>query len=160
MSKAITRVAATAALLSVVLLGGCKAPLTLPESFVELEDGGQGFRAVTSDDARLWVRTIAEPTEADVGFWVDNLRRDFVEQRGFELIGSGDVEDVSGNKGAWLELRAVVAGEEVGYLVAVWVEPGLFWFQDDEVKLVEFCARREVFDSRVDDVRAALRTVQ
>ena len=88
------------ALLAALSLAGCKAPLDLPESFVKLEDSrGYGFRAVTGDDARLWVREFSEPTEADVSFWADNLRRDFVEQRGFELVGEGDVDNAAGDTG-------------------------------------------------------------
>lgn len=153
MARSFRSASLAAACFAAALAGACQAPLTLPDSFVELADAGSGYRAVTSDDARLWVRELHESTEADVEFWAENLRRDFVEQRGHELVAEGEIDNAAGQTGRWLELQATIAGEPTGYLIAVWVD-------GTTVQVVEFGARREVFDARVDAVREALRTVR
>ena len=143
----------------VCALGACATPIDLPDSFVELQDNGQGFRAVTSDDARVWVRELYDSTEASVDFWTETLRRDFVDGRGYELRGEGEVLDRDGDSGRWLELTGNVGGERVDYLVALWVDRG--WLGGgNRLKVVEFAARHEVFTARVDAVRAALATVR
>ncbi|MCK5945384.1 MAG: hypothetical protein KAI24_25565 [Planctomycetes bacterium] len=141
------------------LLAGCATPITLPDTFVQLRDAGEGFRAITSDDARVWVRHLYEPTEGDVAFWADTLERDFVEERGYELVAEGEVPRRDGKVGRWLEVTANVDGERVDYLVAVWVDPA--WFGGGNwLRVVEFAARRDVYEQRVDAVKAALATVR
>jgi hypothetical protein len=151
-------------LLLLALLTACHAPMQLPVNFVELREFGEGYQAVTSDDARLWVRDLDDPTRGTLDFWVDVLQQDFVEQRGYQLVASGEAKNVDGETGRWLEFTANVDGERVGYLVAVWWNPlsGLFGLGDRGVRLriVEFAARGDVFTARVDAVRAALATVR
>ncbi len=147
-------------LLPLLFMVACaSAPMKPPADFVVLKDRGEGFRAVTADDARLRVRDLAEPTEGGIAFWADTLRADLV-QRGYELMASGEVKNVAGTAGQWHEFAANVQGERIGYLVAVWViEPTLPW-RDDILRVVEFAARDDVFKARVDAVRAALTTVE
>ncbi|MFK7739748.1 MAG: hypothetical protein AB8H80_05445 [Planctomycetota bacterium] len=148
--------AAAAAGWMLAALGACHAPMELPAGFVELRDmrgENAGFRAVTSDDARLWLRDLYEPTDGGVDFWIESLRRDFVEQRGHLVVDAGEVDDHHGQKGRWLQLRADSDDGPVGYLVAVW-DVG------DCVRVVEFAAAQEVFDARVAAVRKALQSVR
>lgn len=145
-------------LLLLVLATACAAPLTLPKEFVELKDAGEGYRAVTSDDARLRVRDLAEPTAGGVEFWAETLRSDLVQQRGYEPVDAGEVKNQDGVAGRWYQFAANVAGERVGYFVAVWVvDPAL---GPPFLRVVEFAARDEVFRARLDAVRAALATVR
>jgi hypothetical protein len=151
---------AIAAIAGFAMLGACRsAPMQLPAGFVELRDAGEGWRAITSDGARLRVRALDDPSIAPAQFWIDTLRADLV-QRGYELIGSGEVKNAAGGDGRWLELAANVRGERVGYLVAVWpVEPS-FPFGDPFLRVVELAARDDVFRVHVDAVRSALSTVR
>lgn len=146
-------------LLPLLFAVACAAPMKPPVDFVVLKDRGEGFRAMTADDARLRVRDLAEPTEGGIAFWAAALHADLL-QRGYEAIGSGEVKNAAGVAGQWHEFAANVQGERIGYLVAVWViEPTLPW-RDDILRVVEFAARDEVFKARVDAVRAALATVK
>lgn len=140
-------------------LGACATPIELPQSFVHLRDGGAGYRAITNDDARLWVRTFKDPTEAGVEFWAGTLERDLVEQRGYEKVGDSIVKNRAGDEGRLLELAANVRGERVDYMIAVWAEPVSFG-SGTWITVVEFAASREVYQERIDSVRAALGTVQ
>ena len=112
-------------LVALLLAAACAAPMRPPADFVVLQDAGEGFRAITSDDARLRVRDLAEPTKGGLDFWTDTLAQDLVA-RGYERKDQGEVKNAAGRTGRWLAFAANVQGEKVGYLVAVWVvEPTL-----------------------------------
>lgn len=149
-------------LLAVAAAGGaCATPITLPDDFVVLGGSGEGHRAVTADDARLRVRSLGEPTEGSIEFWSETLRNDLVQQRGYELVGSGEVNDSGGQSGRWLEFATNVRGERVGLLIAVWERRSwLPWLFAPQLQVVEFAAPEPVFGSRVAAVRAALASVR
>lgn len=142
-----------------VLTAACAAPLTLPKEFVELKDPGEGYRAVTSDDARLRVREFREATEGDVAFWGETLRLDLVQQRGYEPVDAGELTNAVG-VGRWYEFAANVDGERVGYFVAVWARPASWLLGSPKLVVVEFAARDAVFRQRLAAVRAALATLR
>lgn len=162
MRRTVRSFARVGAILLVGVLGACAgAPMQAPPEFVELKGGGDVWRAVTSDDARLRVRDVVDPTEgADAQFWANALRQDLVHQRGYEPIGSGEVENRGGGAGHWLEFAANVRGERVGYLVAVWVVDGRWPFGAPRVRVVEFAGNEAAFRARRDAVVEALGTVR
>ena len=144
-----------------IVTAACAAPMALPKDFVQLDDAAGGFRAVTSDDGRLRVRDVDDPTDGgDAAFWADSLRRELVEQRGYEQIGTGDVKNAGGATGQWLEVTANVQGRKVGYLIAVWVVDPWLPLAKPYLRVVEFAAPDAVFRARVDAVRTALQTVR
>jgi hypothetical protein len=145
-------------LLTTLLAGACKTSITLPNDFVELGDRGEGLRAVTADDARLRVRTLGDPTEGSIEFWSETLRNDLVQQRGYELVNSGEVQDGAGQSGRWLEFATNVRGERIGLLVAIWVRQSLLG--GPSLQVVEFAAREPAFGSRVAAVRQSLASVR
>jgi hypothetical protein len=146
-------------LLAVLACAGCRTSMTLPKDFLQLQDASD-YRAVTVDDARLWVRTFRDADEGELDFWARSLQHDLVEQRGYEPTGSGETKDSSGHAGRWLEFRTNVAGERVGYLIAVFVLPRkLPVFSSQHLCTVEYTAREAVFVVRLDAVRAALATL-
>jgi hypothetical protein len=154
-------VARSFTLLVLLFATACAAPMQLPQEFVELNDPGEGFRAVTSDDGRLRLRDVSDPTDGGTAeFWADSLRRDLVEQRGYEEVSSGDVKNADGGTGRWLELAANVHGRRVGYLVAVWAVDPWWPLSKRYLRVVEFAAPDPVFRARVDAVKKALETVQ
>lgn len=135
----------------------CATPIELPSDFVEVDDYA-GFTAVTADEARLQVRELHDSSEAALAFWIEAVRHDFVDQRGYQLIDEGEVNDRAGTPGHWFQCAANVGGERVGYLLAVWAD-GAFWSGTD-LFVVEFAAREEVFAARLQAVRDALKTVR
>ena len=142
-----------------LLAAACAAPMQPPKDFVVLAGDGAGWRAVTSDGARLRVRDLAEPTAADVGFWAETLRRDLL-QRGYEFVADGEVAGADAGAGRWLEFTANVRGERTGYLVAVWALEGWLPWQDPWLRVVELAAPDAAFRAHVDAVRSALATVR
>ena len=146
-------------LVAFLLAAACAAPMRPPADFVVLQDAGEGFRAITSDDARLRVRDLAEPTQGGLDFWADTLAQDLVA-RGYERKDQGEVQNAAGGIGRWLTFAANVQGEKVGYLVAVWqVEPFLPW-GTPSLRVAEFAAAYPVFEARLAAVKAALATVK
>jgi hypothetical protein len=154
--RALHKASAVAALL---LATACSTPIQLPGSFVQLRDEGEGYRAVTSDDARVWVRRLFEPTEGDVAFWMETLTKDFVDQRGYELVAEGKARRADGEEGRWVEVTANVGGQRVDYLIAVWLDGGSLT-GGNWLRIVEFAAAHDVYEQRIADVKAALATVR
>ena len=148
-------------LLAAMLLGvsACATPIQLPSSFVELRDAGEGYRAISSDDARVWVRQIYDPTPGNLDFWAGNLERDFVQERGYELLDKGSCRNHSNEEGRWLSFATNVRGKRVDYLVAVWVHKA--WLRKgDWIQVIEFAADHDTYEKRIEAVRAALATVR
>lgn len=138
----------------------CAAPMKLPKEFVELRDPGEGFRAMTSDGARLRLRDLAEPTDGGAEFWADTLRIDLVQQRGYQQLDAGEVKNANGEPGRWLRFAANVDGERYGYFVAVWAVDPWWPLASNYLRVVEFSGREDVFAPRLDAVREALATVR
>ncbi|MCA8975003.1 MAG: hypothetical protein KDC98_09790 [Planctomycetes bacterium] len=138
-----------------LLAAGCAAPIEMGKDFVTLvgHEEAADYRAVTGDDARLWMRRFEDPNVADLEFWTQALEYDFVQQRGYDLVAKGDVKNAADELGSWFQCAANVGGDRTGYLVAVWV-------RGREITVVEFAARAEVFAARLDDVRRSLWTVR
>src|SRR5690606_2374573 len=67
------------------LAASCSVTMDLPQDFLRLETTGD-LKAVSGDDARIWVREFETPDEAPLAFWVEALRHDLVQQRGYDLI--------------------------------------------------------------------------
>lgn len=134
------------------LASACSVSMQLPKDFLELEDGDE-LKAVTGDDARVWARVFEDDHEASLAFWAAAVEHDLVQQRGYDLVAKGELEGKRSAAGTWFECAANVRGERIGYLLALWVA-------GDEVRVVEFTARAEVFAARVEAVKKALPTVR
>lgn len=138
-------------------LGSCAIQMDLPQEFLVLQTSGDQLKATTPEDARVWVREFADPDGGTLDFWAATLKNDLIDNRGYRLQREDDVQDGSGRPGRLMELLATVGGEQQGYLVAVFTVPGMF---GDSVRVLEFAARKEVYDRHVESVRAAISTLQ
>ena len=153
------RARSSAALLSVLAVAACATPIELPSSFVELGDSGDGYRAMTSDDARVWVRTMTDPSPGGVDFWAQSVKRDFVEQRGYDFVRASDVENAAGQSGRCLEFIANHHGRRVDYMIAIWSRDRSWPWSGKEIRLVEFAAASEAYERLRASVRSAMSTV-
>ena len=151
------RVLAASSALLALLAAGCATSMRLPDEFLQLRKGN-GFRAVTADDARLWVRTFDNPEEGNLQFWSRILEEEFGRNRGYTVKNRGDCRDADGHEGRWLECTAQVDGESTGYLVAVFLLPkGVL--SGAQVCVCEYGAREAVFQQHLEAVRGALATL-
>lgn len=134
---------------------GCIS-MELPEPFVVLEKGSSELKAVTPDDARLWVRERSVSEDAKLSFWAEVLRNEFVTNRGYTLVEERAAKDGSGVEGKEYIFEATIEGTAQRYLLAVFVHEGGL---SNSVCTVEFVAPKETFAKLVDAVRKAIETL-
>ena len=146
--------------LLLALIAGCASPIraTLPDDFLELDGPPRELKAVTADDARLWVREFPDRDGGQLEFWSDSLRNDLIEQRGYEPLGEPEeITDGTGRRGIVQTYAVRHLGADQRYLIAVFV---LGSGKDQRVRTAEFVAPTALFDGYVDDIRTALRSLE
>jgi hypothetical protein len=143
-------------------LAACALPIQVPAEFAQQRGAEYALIAATADEAVLRVRDVDDPTTgSNAKFWIDALRTEFVEQRGYVEVARDTVPDVNGVEGEWVEFTTNVRGERVDYLAAVWARRGgLFDLGGPYLQVVEFAARSGAYASRIEAVKASLRTVR
>ena len=145
------------AMLAVALLSAaCAMQMDVPEGFLRLKAREVGdVRAVTADDARIWVREFDVDQGASLDFWLQALRSDLEQSRGYRLEPKDqEVVDAEGHKGRRIEGSIAVGGEVRGYMIAV------FSLSETKLRVAEFSARQELFAKHIDAVRKAVLTAQ
>jgi hypothetical protein len=145
------------AMLAVALLSAaCAMQMDVPEGFLRLKAREVGdVRAVTADDARIWVREFNVDQGASLEFWLQALRSDLEQSRGYRLEPKDqEVVDTEGHKGRRIEGSIAVGGEVRGYMIAV------FSLSETKLRVAEFSARQELFAKHIDAVRKAVLTAQ
>jgi hypothetical protein len=145
--------ACTAALL--LLAGGCMS-IQAPPRFLVIGRGTSELKAITPDEARLWVREFNDWKRGDLGFWAEALRNDFTGNRGYTLIEEQEVQDAKGRNGLELRFEAAAQGQAQGYLVTLFVLPG--WMKNT-LRVAEFVAPKPLFDGYLPGVRQAITTI-
>lgn len=140
----------------------CATPIAVPADFAQQRGADAALVAATADEAVLRVRDVDDPTTgSNAKFWIDALRTEFVDQRGYVEVARGTVPDAGGVEGEWIEFTTNVRGERVDYLAAVWARRGgLFGLGGPNLQVVEFAARSGAYAARIEGVKAALRTVR
>ena len=139
----------------VLFLGGCLS-FEVPEKFLILDKGFSEIKAITPDEAKLWVREFNDPKKGDFNFWSDTLKSDFVQNRGYTLIEERKVKDKKGRDGLELLFEVTSAGAAQRYLVTLFVFQG--WLKNT-IRVVEFVAPKPIFDGYVQRVREAISTL-
>jgi hypothetical protein len=133
--------------------------MKLGDDFLQLESVPHSYRAVTADEAKVWVREFfPEQTRGNLDFWREALSEDFEHNRGYVLLDEREVKDGRGREGHEMLFETQAGGRTQRYLVALFVFEGLFG--DRYVRTVEYVAEKERFDERLPEVRegiAALR---
>lgn len=135
---------------------GCLT-LTPPDGFLVVEQSRDEFRAVSSDEAKLWVREFKDRLQGDYGFWVDALKNDFEENRGYTLLSEQEVTDDKGRTGLELLIEVTADGGPQRYLITVFVREGMF---SNTIRVAEFVAAKTVFDEHLEGVRSAVRSLR
>jgi hypothetical protein len=131
--------------------------MDLPPDFLQLETGGFELKAITPDDARLWVREFEDRDQGALQFWASSLKVDFEDNRGYSLVEESEIRDDRGREGIQMQFAVTTEGEPHGYLVAVFVFEGS---SINTIRIAEFVAPRAVFEQQLEGVEAALVTIQ
>ncbi|MCA8940999.1 MAG: hypothetical protein KDB80_00450 [Planctomycetes bacterium] len=120
-----------------------------PAGFLVLERDEAGYRATTADGARLFIRSFPDPNDGELAFWADALEHDFTRNRGYELVAREAVHDSDGEVGDSQHYRTVHDGTPHDYLVVI-------FDRGSTIRILEFTADHETFETHVAAVRAAL----
>jgi hypothetical protein len=125
-------------------------------SFHVLEEGTDSLKAMTPDDARLWVREFGDSTKGNLSFWSQALRNDLVSNRGYTLIEERKVKDADGHDGAEMLFEVTAGGRAQRYIVALYVFEGLF---SNTIRVAEYVAPKELQDKYEAEVRKAFAAI-
>lgn len=155
-ARAAVAVVAVSALSS---LSACAWQMELPPRFLRLDSSTDELKATTPDDARLWGRELTVTGDGTLDFWMTTLRHELLA-RGYELQREFPVTDGDGTKGQAMTFLACVEGEELGYLVALFLEPGGLLTDSDTLRLLEFVAPHDAWQRDHDAVEAAITTLR
>ena len=149
--------AARAALVGVVpLVAGCLT-LEAPDRFLVVERGTDELKAITPDEAKLWVREFRDPDAGSIDFWSDALKSDFTGNRGYTLLDEGSAAGQDGEKGREFLFEVTAAGVVERYLVVLFVHAG---WTANTIRVVEFVAPKELFERYAPGVRGAVKTIR
>jgi len=141
-----------------LFLNGCLS-MNAPDGFLITKESGSEIKAVSSDDAYIWVRTFSDDYDGDLAFWVDALLNDFVENRGYLLEEKNPIR-TSGDKGVDGEemfFQCTAQGALQPYFVCLFTKKGLF---SNKICVVEFVGRGETFNKHIEAVRETVRTLE
>ena len=136
-------------LLTVPALTGCIS-LDAPGRFLLIEKGLREAKAVSSDDARIWVKVFKDPVQGDLRFWSEVLQKDLVEERGYTLISTDTIQDARSRDGFELLTEVTVEGIPHRYLVTLFVREG---WTSNRIVCARYIAPKKTFDTHLDDVR-------
>jgi hypothetical protein len=131
--------------------------MTPPERFLVVHEGGSELKAITPEESKLWLRDFDDDDRGGLAFWVDALRKDFKDNRGYVILSEAEVKDAGGTPGHEIVLETTIHGRPVRELLALFVYGGLW---GDTIRVVEYVAEKEAFDKEVDAVRKSLATIE
>ena len=144
-------------------LSACSLQMNVPAGFLRLTGREHGdLRAVTADDARIWVRDFAVDDDATVEFWAASFA-DELKARGYQLEEKGEIQDGDGRRGRAFAGTTTVGGEACRYFAAVFLLPRGFLgdlFSSDHGRIAEFAAAEPLFAQHLDAVKAAVATLR
>lgn len=136
---------------------GCaiQVKLTLPDEFLEMDSSPTHFKATSADDAILWVERVSVQKSGEkLKFWVDALKNDFVENRGYTLLSAEDSRTDGGNEGTQLLFEATAAGATYRYLVTMFMAEG------PSVYVSRFTAEKDTFAKHLEAIKTSVRSLQ
>ena len=143
--------------IAVALLGTSCVTMQVPKDFLVVDKGIGELKAVTPEDAKLWVRTFDDPDGGDLAFWSKTLKNDLTKNRGYLLVGEEPIKDKQGREGVALLVDTTLQGKPTRELLALFVLPG---WPDNQIRVVELVAEKEVFERALPDVKQAIATLE
>ncbi|MEK6233196.1 MAG: hypothetical protein N2C14_00635, partial [Planctomycetales bacterium] len=141
--------------LSALVPGTGLAAMNPPKNFLAVQRDRDEFKAITSDESKLWIREIDDAANGSLSFWTEALKNHLTNRRGYSLIQETSVKDKQGRAGRELQFEVVAGGEAYRYQVTLFVTDAPFWSSTSSVQVTQFLARREQFDVYLADVREA-----
>ncbi len=127
---------------------GCHTVPT-PDGFVQLQDGN-GFKFVSSDDSRVWVREFSVSSDAKLDFWKEALHLELIDTRGYSLIKENSLDDFTHE----MTFKKLNNGKVLTYYLRITMLKG---FSGTKLRTAEFMAEEKSFDRHFESVLKALK---
>jgi hypothetical protein len=143
-------------LASLPFLAGCMS-MEVPQEFLVIESGSSELKALSADDAKIWVKQFSDSHQGDLSFWSDALKNDLVDNRGYTLLEEGTATDGTGTEGVEYLFEATLSGRAQRYLLFLFVHPG---WMSNTICTVEYVASKEIFDEHLAKVRESVKTLE
>ncbi len=136
---------------AVCMAGGCEATMDLPDGFVKVDRQYSQYdmRAVSADGVALSVRTEDNPQDGTLEFWSQAVSAELEGRQGYTLVDNSEVGPAGNPDGVMMEFDVVKRGNNMKYLVAVFVQTG-------QVVVAEAAGPAEAVTPTDADIRKAL----
>ncbi|MCA8970108.1 MAG: hypothetical protein KDC95_10005 [Planctomycetes bacterium] len=138
--------------LALFAFAGCSTlRLDLPREFLVTESSTTELKATTADDAIFWGQTHPLQGDAGLDFWIEALKHDLVDNRGYTLLREDPVmTNSAGTRIAMQTFESSFEGRLYRYLVAVAMRSG------PSVLVARLTAEHDTFEKHADAIRHAL----
>ena len=141
------------ALLSLLLLTSCGLPIKIPEGFAEVENHHRfDFYAVSADGCYVAVSEFEGAEGADLDYWVECVKRQLTQVRGYRLLEVKEFATNDGESGKTLIFLAVLRGRRYLYSVTLVMD-------GEDVVCMEATGPEEAMKEHLDEVLAAFQTL-
>ncbi|MCC6876565.1 MAG: hypothetical protein IT378_19840 [Sandaracinaceae bacterium] len=129
--------------------------LTLPEQFVQLQEGRGTYqmRATTTDGVVVGLDVIPNREHASPTFWVDAARRAVRDGQGYALLGEDAIDAASGQHGQILRFGRDLNGHAYRYTIVLFVTPDAIW-------LIEAGGREAAYTAVESEIEASIRAMR
>ncbi len=139
--------------LAVALLCGCGATHHIdPPGAFRVYAEADGLRMITADGVRVAAREVENEPVADLGFWVDAMKR-HLDKRGYALVGEDCFSTESGQKGCTVDFVLPNGAED-------WVMSETVFVYGDAVVLVEAAGPFDRWQGVASAYKKALRSFE
>ena len=123
--------------------------VSMPDGFLVVERDRKELKAVTSNDARFWLRELEAPKSGSTEFWSDALVHHLLANRGYKLVDDRTIRDADGRDGRELTFDVVSQGVPYRYLATLFVVERPFWSRTNGVRVTQFVAAKAEFDEQL-----------
>ncbi len=142
--------------MSVFWFSGC---LTIdpPKHFLIVQEELDQIKALSSDEARFWVREFKDANQGDLAFWSEAIQEEFVKNRGYLSISEEKIQDGTGREGTLLTFESTLNGVPHRYLFAMFVIPG---WSANTIRVAEYLAPVEIYEKYEVSIEQSIRSLR
>ena len=128
--------------------------MDLPPKYLPTLESSSEYKATTADNTIFWVEKFSLSDNGDnLQFWVDAVKNDFVENRGYVLISEDPTKTGNGLEGQRLVFETTTQGQSYRYMLALFIERG--WLSHSLVTM-RLTAPSQSFEARATQIDTAI----
>lgn len=125
-----------------------------PSKFVTFQSNADSLFAISADEVRVaFSRQVVEG--GDLEFWKTALRKDFSENRSYEIEAVSEIQDKNEQKGAEILVQTRRQGMLYRYVVFMFLDQD--WLAGSQLRVIESVGPAELMQSHLDELRQAVK---